>query len=261
MIDSYLKFERNGAAGIVTFTAPQRLNALNISALNELEAELIRLEAKELGTIRALILTGEGKAFIAGADIAEMETLSPAEAAVFSGKGHKVMSRIAGFPIPVIAAVNGFALGGGLETALACDIIYASEKAKMGLPETTLGVIPGFAGSRRLSERIGVSSAKEMIFSGRIIDSEEALRLGLANKICPAETLMEETLKLVQDINKSSPNSIIRAKKLLKRYGIDSPGTIDQLEQNQFSRLFDHPNQKEGMRAFLAREKPIWSTK
>lgn len=260
MADHFIKYEEKEGAGILTFSAPERLNALNKNALDELEAELIRLENEELGSIRVLVLTGEGKAFIAGADIAEMKGMSPDEAAVFSEKGQRVLNRISDFPLPVIAAVNGFALGGGLETALACDFIYVSEKAKMGLPETTLGIIPGFSGSRRLSERIGISAAKELIFTGRIIGAEEAFRLGIANRICPGENLQEEVLAVVKEIHRTNPQGILRAKQLLNRCRPDSSGNLDQFERIQFHKIFDHPNQKEGMRAFLAKEKPEWST-
>lgn len=257
MADSFVKFERRGAAGILSFNAPERLNALNNAALDALEKGLDRLEKEGLGDMRALILTGEGKAFIAGADIKEMEKMSPLEAAAFSRKGHGVMNRIARFPLPVIAAVNGFALGGGLETALACDFIYASEKARMGLPETTLGIFPGFGGSRRLVDRIGRGMAKELIYTGRMLRAEEALKIGLVNRICSPDTLLEEVLSVVEEMKKTSPHGVNRVKELLHLCGEEGE-VLDRLEQDRFGLLFGHPDQKEGMGAFLAKSEPKW---
>jgi enoyl-CoA hydratase len=258
MPESFVRFDQKGAAGILTFNAPERLNSLNTAALHDFEAALKELEGNLPEGMRALVLTGEGKAFIAGADIKEMEKMSPGEAAAFSRRGQGVMNRLASFPLPVIAAVNGFALGGGLETALACDFIYVSEKARLGLPETTLGIFPGFSGNRRLKERIGAARAKELIFTGRIIRPEDALVLGLVNKVCAPEALMDEVLAVVEEITRTSPNSVTRVKEYLNYSGGAEETLLDRLEQDRFGLLFGHPDQREGMGAFLTKNQPKW---
>lgn len=258
--NQFVKFEIREQAGILSFNAPERLNALNSKALKEMKMELVRIEKEELDRIRVLILTGEGKSFIAGADISEMANLCSEEAAAFARKGMAVMNQISDFPLPVIAAVNGFALGGGLETALACDFIYASDKARLGLPEATLGIIPGFGGNRRLIDRIGLSHAKELIYTGRIISAQEALKLGLVNRVFDAGSLVDEAIKTSVEIARTSPHSIEVSKKLLKACSICAAEEVDYLEETQFSQLFDHPDQREGMSAFISKRKPQWST-
>jgi len=258
MAEKFVRFEQRGAAGILTFNAPERLNALNSAALDDLGAALEGLGKDLPARMRALVVTGEGKAFIAGADIKEMEQMTPGEAAAFSRKGQEVMNRLASFPLPVIAAVNGFALGGGLETALACDFIYVSEKARLGLPETTLGIFPGFSGNRRLKERIGAARAKELIFTGRIIRPEEALALGLVNKVCVPETLMDEVLAVVEEMTRTSPHSVARVKEYLNYSGGAEEALLDRLEQDRFGLLFGHPDQREGMAAFLTKKEAKW---
>jgi len=254
----YIQFERRDRAGVITFDNPAALNALNSETLEELETILLRAAGEE--GLRALILTGRGKAFIAGADIREMAELQPAEAADFSRRGQRVLNRIRELPLPVIAGVNGFALGGGLEVALACDFIWAAESARLGLPETTLGIFPGFSGSRRLAERIGSSAARELIYTGRMITAGEALSLGLVNRVLPGEELLPALENLAGEMAKAGPLAVSRIKSLLNRIPDLSAAQADQEEASEFGRLFALPEQREGMSAFLEKRKPEWST-
>jgi enoyl-CoA hydratase len=192
--------EVKGSVAVLFFNRPKALNALNNALFDELDIALD--EVKKNKEIRVLVLTGTGdKAFVAGADIAELVKMNPLEAKTFSRKGQKVFSKIEELPIPAIAAVNGFALGGGSEAALACDFIYASEKAVFGLPEITLGLIPGFGGTQRLARLVGVNRAKEMVFTGKAIRAEEALACGIVNKICEHDKLMDEVMKLPNSLH------------------------------------------------------------
>lgn len=257
----YLKYERKANSMLLTFTNTASLNALSSGVLTEISdalTEIAKMVLKDQ-TIRCLILTGEGKAFIAGADIKEMNNLSPIDACDFSQKGGSVMRQIEDMKIPVIAAINGFALGGGLEVSLACDFAYASERAKLGFPEATLGIIPGFCGNKRFVDRIGKAAAKELIYTGRMIDANEALRLGIINKICPADELMDTVFSLAKEIDKTSPNSVKEVKDMLNMCTDNDLETMMSFENNKFGLIFSHPDSKEGKEAFVNKRKPVWS--
>jgi enoyl-CoA hydratase len=229
---------------------PKALNALNSQTLSELEQALDELAGRN--DIHCVLLAGGGeKAFVAGADISEMKDLDPAGGLAFAEKGHRVADKIAKLPVPVIAVVQGFALGGGTEMALACDFIVAGEKAVFGQPEVDLGVIPGFGGTQRLTRKIGIGLASELIYTGRKIKADEALRIGLASFVFPQETLKEEAGKIAASIAAKGPVAIRLAKRAI-REGIDLP--LDQgnaLERKLFSDCFASSDQKEGMSAFV----------
>lgn len=243
--------------GILTINRPKALNALNTETLREMQAAL-----REIGNHpewKVLILTGAGeKAFVAGADIAEMRGMNSMEALNFSKLGHLTLRMIQDLDRPVIAAVNGFALGGGTEIALACDFIYASENAKFGLPETTLGVFPGFGGTQRLPRLIGKAKAKELIFTGKMVNAQEAYEMGLVNRVFPLSSLMEETKKVALQIAGNGQVAVRLAKMV-----IDSGFNLElaeacSLESYAFSITFTTEDQKEGMGAFLEKRKPTY---
>ena len=240
---------------LIKINRPKVLNALNEETLRELQGALTEVEGRK--DVRAVILTGEGdKAFVAGADIAAMKPMNPAEALAFSRLGHDTLGMIADLTKPVIAAVNGFALGGGLEIALACDFIYASEKAKLGVPEVTLGIFPGFGGTQRLPRLIGKGRAKELIFTGEMIDASEAYTLGIVNKIFPADTLMEEVFKTARTIAQNGPVAVSVAKGSVNA-GYDVGGAEGEaIEITTWANVFATHDQKEGMGAFLEKRKP-----
>ncbi|MBN2467270.1 MAG: enoyl-CoA hydratase/isomerase family protein, partial [Deltaproteobacteria bacterium] len=209
----------------------------------------------------AIIVTGAGKAFVAGADIKEMLPLSPAEIREFSATGHRLMDNMANLGKPIIAAVNGFALGGGMELAMACDFIYAADNAKFGQPEISLGIIPGFGGTQRLARLIGKARAKELVFSGDIIGAGEAQELGIVNKVFPAEELLAKTRRAAQAIASKGALSLRLAKSAIDSgYNADlKTGCI--IERDSFALCFSHPDQKEGMTAFLEKRKPTFTSK
>ncbi len=241
---------------LIKISRPQALNALNSEVLLELR-KLLAEEAQNPLT-RVLVLTGEGsKAFIAGADISEMRQKSAEEGVQFAQLGHEVTKFLELMPKPTIAAVNGFALGGGAEIAMACDFIIASEQASFGQPEVGLGVIPGFGGTLRLAKFVGLPRAKELIFSGRRIKAQEALDLGLANHIFPADQLLEKVIEIARSISQQSLSAIARAKQLLNEFS-ESAGLNFKLdaEAQAFGRLFGSADQVEGMNAFLEKRKP-----
>ena len=245
---------RNNIATI-TFSRPKALNAINSLVFTELNATLDDLEKNN--DLKAVILTGEGKAFVAGADIAEMRDKSPDEAKVFSETGHKSFRRLEEFPVPVIAAVNGFALGGGLELALACDFIIASEKAKFSAPEVNLGLIPGFNGTQRLQRAVGIAYAKYLIFTAEMIDAEEAYRIGLVQKVVPPEELMPATMKVAENIASKGPDAVKAAKRAINFGSYNGFIEGGENEQVEFSRQFNEQG-KEGMTAFLEKRAPKW---
>jgi len=210
----FIKYEEEGTTAILTINRPKALNALNSQILQELDNTLNSIDTEK---IRALIITGEGdKSFVAGADIAEMSTLTKEQAKLFSKKGNDVFRKIETFPIPVIAAVNGFALGGGCEISMSCDIRICSENAIFGQPEVGLGITPGFGGTQRLARLVGMGIAKQMIFIGQNIKSNEALRIGLVNAVYPQNELLNEAKKLASLIGKNGQNSIKNSKKAKK---------------------------------------------
>lgn len=243
----------NGIA-TVTVNRPEALNALNAEVLAALEAA-----AKDLdGKARAIIVTGSGKAFVAGADIAAMKDLDGDGAAAFARKGHALGHALADFPGPVIAAVNGYALGGGLELAMACDIIVASDKAVVGQPEVKLGVVPGFGGSQRLARRVGPGLAKLLLMTGDNVKADEALRMGIVDKVVPHDTLLAEARKVAEACLSNGPVAVQFAKALVDD-GLDLP--LDEaleLEADTFGDCFRTADQKEGMAAFLGKRKAVF---
>lgn len=245
-----LSYAKDGAVGILTLSRPKALNALNRQLLNELRVQL-DLIAQDT-TLRALIVTGAGaKSFVAGADIAEMKDMGPEEAVKFVYLGQNVMRHFEKLPFPVIAAVNGFALGGGCELALSCDIVLAADNAKFGQPEVNLGVIPGFGGTQRLARKVGPMLAKYLILSAEIISAQEALRIGLVARVYPQAELLDQAKALANTIASKGPMAVKEAKTVIDA-GLDH--TLDEgleLEARAFIRGFAHSEQKEGMTAFL----------
>ncbi len=237
---------------VLTVNRPEALNALNSKVLDEIKAQ-----AEELrGKAKAIIVTGAGpKAFVAGADIAEMADYGPVEAGAFSRRGQAAFQALADFPGPVVAALNGFALGGGLELALACDILVASEKAVLGLPEASLAVVPGFGGTQRLPRRVGAGHAKRLLMTGEKVRADEALRIGLVDKVVPPDELMTEARKIVDACLQNGPLAVQKVKRLVDR-GLDMElGAAIEMEAGAFGEIFGTQDQKEGMKAFLGKRK------
>jgi enoyl-CoA hydratase len=240
---------RTGSVATITLNRPDKLNALNAKLLSELIDAFATLD-RDNG-VRCAILTGAGeKAFAAGADIAAMSKMSVAEAKAFSELGRKLGAAIEDAHFPVIAAVNGLALGGGCELAMACDFIYASENAKLGQPEVNLGVIPGFGGTQRLARRVGIGMARELCMTGDFIGAKDALRIGLVNLVVPPAELMPRALATAEKIAAKGPVAIRAAKRVLHR-GQDVPlAEATEMESTAFSELFATADQREGMAAF-----------
>lgn len=247
--------EFQGRTALVTINQPASLNALSSDILRELN-EVMDVLSDYL-EIRVIILTGAGRSFVAGADISEMKDMSVCQANDYALLGAKLFKKIETLNKVTIAAINGFALGGGCELAMACDIRIASEKAKFGQPEVGLGITPGFSGVRRMMEIVGEGKAKEYIFSGRIFDAYEAEKVGLVNKVVSLETLMEECQKLAEEIASKSFNAIITSKKLMKALKGDLDNAVE-MQSKYFSDCFNHPDQKIGMNAFVNKEKPFF---
>ena len=247
-------FENQGNVSIIRFNRPKALNAINPDVIDELSDALDKIEGN--ASIKVLVLTGEGdKAFVAGADISFMANLPPLEARKWSAKGHELMFRLESLPIPVIACVNGFALGGGTEIALACDFIYASETAKFGQPEINLGIIPGFGGTQRLSRLVGKAMAKELCMTGFMISAVEARDIGLVNKIFPPDRLWEETMKTAAVIASKGRVSLRAVKQCIDRgYDVDRRSGC-YMESDAFGLCVASPDGKEGMTAFLEKRK------
>lgn len=249
----FITYEVEGQIGIITINRPKALNALNSAVLDELDKTL---DAVDQEAIRCLILTGAGeKSFVAGADIGEMSTLTKAEGESFGKKGNDVFRKLETFPIPVIAAVNGFALGGGCEISMSCDIRICSENAVFGQPEVGLGITPGFGGTQRLARIVGTGKAKEMIYGARNIKAEEAYRIGLVNNVYPAEELMPAAKKLASTIARNAPIAVRNCKRAINE-GIQVD--MDQaivIEERLFGSCFETCDQKEGMNAFLEKRK------
>lgn len=252
---SNVDYRAEGAVGIVTIDRPKALNALNTEVLNDLKAVF---EGIDLQQVRAVILTGAGeKAFVAGADIGEMSTMTKEEGEVFGKKGNAVFRMIETFPVPVIAAINGFALGGGCELALSCDIRICSDNAVFGQPEVGLGITPGFGGTQRLARAISVSKAKEMLFTGKSVKADEAYRIGLVNSVYPQEELMAGAMKLAQTIARNAPIAVRQCKKAVNE-GLDMDlDTGLALESKLFGDCFETQDQREGMSAFLEKRKGV----
>ena len=249
----FIKYEEEGQISILTINRPKALNALNSQILDELDKTLDSIDTSK---IRALILTGAGeKSFVAGADISEMSTLSKKLGEEFSKKGNDVFRKIETFPIPVIAAVNGFALGGGCEISMSCDIRICSDNAIFGQPEVGLGITPGFGGTQRLARLVGMGMAKQMIFTAQNIKAEEALRIGLVNAIYPQNELLNEAKKLALSIAKNGENAVKNSKKAINEgMQVDIDKGIE-IEEKLFGDCFERPEQIEGMKNFLEKGK------
>ncbi len=254
-----LLFRKEGNVGILSINRPEALNALNSNLLEELDRAIDMINSDN--EIYVLIITGEGRAFVAGADIKEMKDMNSIEARIFAETGMNVFRKIELMEKPVIAAVNGFALGGGCELSMSCDIRIASEYAKFGQPEVGLGITPGFAGTQRLARLVGLGKAKELIFTGATIDANEALRIGLVNKVVAADKLMEEAMEMANAIVKKSQLAVRYAKTAINR-GIETDiETGMTIEKDLFGLCFATEDQKEGMLAFLEKRQPNYKLK
>ena len=249
----FIDYEVDGQVGIITINRPKALNALNSEVLKEIEATF---DAIDLDATRAVVLTGAGdKSFVAGADIGEMSTLTKAEGEAFGKKGNDVFRKIETLEIPVIAAVNGFALGGGCEISMSCDIRICSENAIFGQPEVGLGITPGFGGTQRLARIVGPGMAKQMIYTARNIKAAEALRIGLVNAVYPVEELMDAAKKMANGIAMNAPIAVRACKKAINEgleVGMDDAIVI---EEKLFGSCFETEDQKAGMGNFLEKDK------
>lgn len=250
---SFVEIQKNGKTAVLTINRPEALNALNSQVLSDLKEALDEL--KKEADLRCLIITGAGpKSFVAGADIGEMSTMNPKKGEAFGIAGNKVMSQVASFPCPVIAAVNGYALGGGFELALACDLRLASEKARFAFPETGLGITPGFGGTQRLARLVGPALASELIFTGRTVKADEALAKGMVSHVCAPEELLDKAQELADTIAGRAPIAIRQAKKAI-RGGLDL--TLEKgldYESECFGECFDSEDQKNAMKAFVEKQ-------
>lgn len=249
----FVKYEVEGAVGIITIDRPKALNALNSAVLDDIAAAF---DAVDLDTVRCLILTGAGdKSFVAGADIGEMSTLTKAEGEAFGKKGNDLFLKIESFPIPVIAAVNGFALGGGNEIAMSCDFRLCAENAVFGQPETGLGITPGFGGTQRLARLVGPGMAKQLVYSARNIKADEALRIGLVNAVYPQEELLPAAKKLASVIAGNAPIAVRNCKKAINE-GLTKSTMAEAVavEEKLFGDCFETEDQKAGMGNFLKKK-------
>ena len=250
---SFVAFEQRGPIGVLTMNRPEALNALNEQVLRDLNAALDAVEAND--EVLVVILTGAGRSFVAGADIGQMKDLTPVQAKKFGSYGNQVFLKLENFPKPVIAAVNGFALGGGCELSMACDIRLASEKAKFGQPEVGLGITPGFGGTQRLARLVSPGMAKQILYTAKNIKADEALRIGLVNAVYPQEELMAAAMKLAGQIAVNAPIAV-RATKAAINTGLEQP--MDEAivtEEKLFGSCFETEDQKAGMANFLEKDK------
>jgi enoyl-CoA hydratase len=250
---STVLLERAGHVATLTLNRPEKLNALDAALLRELAKHVADLRSDP--TVRAVVVTGAGdKAFAAGADIAAMREMTPPQARAFAEIGHGIGASLEEAHFAVIAAVNGFALGGGCELALACDFVYASDKAKLGQPEVKLGVIPGFGGTQRLARRVGAARARELCMTGDPIGAEEALRIGLVNAVVPHAELLPRVREVAAKIADKAPLAIAAMKRVILRGADVALPTANDLEATAFAALFGTADQREGMRAFLEKQ-------
>ena len=249
-----IRCERRGPVAVLTLNRPKALNALDRATLEALRADCAQLAAD--GSLRAVVLTGEGRAFAAGADVAEMRRHSPAEARAFSRLGHAAFADLEALAVPTVAAVNGYALGGGCELACACDWIYASQRARFGQPEVNLGLIPGFGGTSRLVRRVGVAWAKELVLSGEAVDAETALRIGLVNRIFAPEALLDAAVKAGETIATRSSVAVAEAKRVIQEGQGADLRVAHALEQEAFGLVSASEDRAEGMDAFLEKRDP-----
>lgn len=254
-----LIIQREGNIRIVKINNPQSMNALNSEVLSELDQAFYEIGNDPQTNV--VILTGEGRAFVAGADISQMSTMNAAQGKDFGVQGSKVFRKIELLPKPVIAAINGFALGGGCELALACDIRIASAKAKIGQPEVGLGITPGFSGTQRLPRIVGEGRAKELIYTAKAITADEAFRIGLVNKVVEPEQLMDEAMALAKTIAKNAPIAVRFSKEAVNRGMQTDIDTAIAIENDLFALCFSTEDQKEGMKAFFEKRPSEWKNK
>jgi enoyl-CoA hydratase len=252
-----LRWEVADGVATLTIDRPKALNALDRKTLEELEAALDG--AATDAAVRAIVLTGGGeKAFVAGADIAAMSKLGPVEARRFAELGHRVIEKLEALAIPTIAAVNGFALGGGCELAMGCDLVYASEAAKFGQPEVNLGLIPGFGGTQRLTRRVGIARALGMVLTGDLYDAARAKAVGLVLEVLPAAELLPHARAQAKKIAGRGPLAVAMAKRAIHAGADAALATANELERQAFAALFGTEDAKEGMRAFLEKRPAQW---
>jgi enoyl-CoA hydratase len=259
-VESHLVVSEDGPLVVLTLNRPDKLNALDSALLGAVGQATTELMARPMATRpRAVLVTGAGdKAFAAGADIAELAGLSAAEARALSEHGHRVGRTLEEASFPVIAAVNGFALGGGLELALACDFIIASDKARFGLPEVGLGLVPGFGGTQRLARRVGVGRARELVYTGGVIDAERAKAIGLVNEVVPHAELLARARAVGTAIAARAPLAVAAAKRLIREGSEADLRVANQLESEAFGALFATRDAKEGTSAFVAKRPPAY---
>ena len=251
---SFVKSEQQGAVAVLTIDRPKALNALNPEVLADLKAAF---EAIDQNAVRCVVLTGEGdKSFVAGADIGSMSTMTKAEGEAFGKLGNDIFLMIENFPLPVIAAVNGFALGGGCELAMSCDIRICSDNAMFGQPEVGLGITPGFGGTQRLPRIVGLGMAKQLLYTARNIDAAEALRIGLVNAVVPQAELLDTAVKMANNVAKNAPIAVRACKKAVNEGMQVSIDKAVEIEEKLFGDCFETHDQVEGMACFLSREKP-----
>jgi len=251
---NYIKSTMEDGIYTITIDKPESLNALDSQVIEQLSTEIESISGND--KIKVVILTGAGKSFVAGANISEMSSLDQEEGYKFGMAGASLFRKIETLPIPVIAAVNGFALGGGCELALSCDIRIASDRAKFGQPEVSLGITPGFSGTVRLPKIVGPGMAKELIFSGRVIDAAEALRIGLVNSTTAPEELMNSAMELAKIIASRAPGAVQRSKKAINDSADMDTGEAIENECRLFAKCFTTHEQREGMKAFIEKRKP-----
>ncbi|UCF50534.1 MAG: enoyl-CoA hydratase/isomerase family protein [Thermoplasmatales archaeon] len=254
-----IKIEKKEGIATIKINRPQVLNALNKETISEITSAVEELDADK--SLKVVILTGEGKAFIAGADIKQMSEMTPLEGKKFAELGHKMLMKIENSRLPFIAAINGYALGGGCEVLMACDICIAAKSAKLGQPEINLGVHPGFGGTQRLPRLVGRMKAKELMFTGKNIDAEEACNIGLVNMVVDDDKLMETAQKLAGQIASKSTVQTAFIKSLVNKGADIDINTACSLEISYFSSSFSTNDQKEGMKAFLEKRKPEFKGK
>lgn len=249
-----LKLDVENHVALLTINRPEALNALNTETLTEIHALLNEIELDD--DIYVLVITGAGKAFVAGADITEMQSFAAEEARRFASLGHRVFTRLETLTKPTLAAVNGYALGGGCELALACDMRIASEKARFGQPEVGLGIIPGFGGTQRLARVVGMPKAKELILTGKYIKAEQAEKIGLVNQVVEPEALLQTTIKMAGQIADKAQLAVRYAKRVINQSFDVDRYTGNQLEIASFALCFATADQKEGMQAFCEKRQP-----
>lgn len=250
---AFVEFEQRGHVGLITINRPEVLNALNLEVIEQLDDILLRAESQE--DVHVIVITGAGRSFVAGADIGEMVNYTADDAKRFSHHGNNTMMHITRFPSPVIAAVNGFALGGGCELSMACDIRLASEKARFGQPEVGLGITPGFGGTQRLPRIVGVSKAMELILTAKTIKADEAKAIGLVSEVYPAEELMDKAMELAQAICANAPIAVAESKRCIRMGMQTDISTGAAFEAEAFGVTCGTEDKNEGMGAFLEKRK------